>query len=272
MKKQVLFPILCASLMMFSASIASAQEADDAAPGVAAAGDVGGNAPAANPELKEEATAAPKTENKFITIVFGSGTLPALLWFSLFAVFGFYVYLVIDSAIVVRASKIMPQNLINEVEESMKEGDVVKALQCCEKEPGPMANILSAAFNHVEEGYEVIQESIETAADLEVERIMQKLTWFSVTGNISPMIGLLGTVMGMIMAFENLGTGAPDVGVLAITISFSLWTTAAGLCVAIPCIATYYLFRNNASRIVLRMEAITMELIKDLRNVQVVTE
>jgi len=271
MKKQVLFPILCASLMMFSASIVCAQEAGAAAPATTETmADLTPNAPAS--DVVDNSAPAAKTENKFMTILFGSGTLAAILWFSLFGALGFYVYLVIDSSIVVRASKIMPQSLINEVEEAMKEGDVVKALQCCEKEPGPMANILSAAFNHVEEGYEVIQESIETAADLEVERIMQKLTWFSVNGNISPMLGLLGTVMGMIMAFENLGTGQPDIGMLAITISFSLWTTAAGLCVAIPCIATYYIFRNNASRIVLRMEAITMELVKGLRNVQVVTE
>jgi biopolymer transport protein ExbB len=86
------------------------------------------------------------------------------------------------------------------------------------------------------------------------------------------MLGLLGTVQGMIMAFENIATGAPDTGALALSISQALWTTAAGLVVAIPTITFYYSIRNNANRLVLRMEAMTMELIKDLRNVEVVND
>ena len=82
----------------------------------------------------------------------------------------------------------------------------------------------------------------------------------------------LGTVQGMIMAFATLGQGAPDVGELAMNISQALFTTAGGLTIAVPCVAFYYIFRNSANRIVLRMEAITMELIKDLRNVEVVAE
>jgi len=98
------------------------------------------------------------------------------------------------------------------------------------------------------------------------------LTWLSVVGNIAPMLGLLGTVQGMIMAFANLGEGAPDVGILANNISQALFTTAGGLTIAVPCVAIYYAYRNNANKIILRMEAITMELIKDLRNVEVVED
>jgi biopolymer transport protein ExbB len=153
---------------------------------------------------------------------------------------------------------------------AMAEGDVMKALKSCESEPGPMANILSAGFSHVEEGFDVIQESIGAAADLETERIMQRLTWISVCANLAPMLGLLGTVQGMIMCFQTLATGAPDVGALALSISQALWTTAGGLTTAIPAITFYYSIRNNANRLILRMQAMTMELIKDLRNVEVV--
>jgi biopolymer transport protein ExbB/TolQ len=61
-------------------------------------------------------------------------------------------------------------------------------------------------------------------------------------------------------------------GALAINISQALYTTAAGLTIAVPCVAAYYSFRNNANTIILKMEAMTMELIKDLRNVEVVEE
>ena len=148
----------------------------------------------------------------------------------------------------------------------------MKALQACESEPGPLANILTAGFSHVEEGFDIIQESIGAAADLETERLMQRLTWISVCSNLAPMLGLLGTVQGMIMCFSTLATGAPDVGALAMNISQALWTTAAGLAIAIPSITFYYSIRNNANRLILRMQAMTMELIKDLRNVEVVTD
>ena len=62
------------------------------------------------------------------------------------------------------------------------------------------------------------------------------------------------------------------IGLLALAISQALWTTAAGLCVAIPAITSYTVYRNLANRTTLRMQAITMDLIKDLRNVEVVAE
>jgi biopolymer transport protein ExbB len=62
------------------------------------------------------------------------------------------------------------------------------------------------------------------------------------------------------------------VGVLAMNISQALFTTAGGLSIAVPCVAFYYIFRNSANKIVLQMEAMTIELIKDLRNVEVVEE
>ncbi len=205
-------------------------------------------------------------------VIAGSGALGVILWLTIFGAAGAGVYFVVDCIITIQTKRIMPQVLIDNVNEAMSEGDVLKALQCCENEPGPLANILTAGFSHVEEGFDIIQEAITTAADLETEKLMQKITWLSVVGNLSPMLGLLGTVQGMIAAFSTLGAGAPDVGLLAINISQALYTTAAGLSIAVPCVAVYYTFRNAANKIVLRMEAMTMELIKDLRNVEVVEE
>jgi biopolymer transport protein ExbB len=135
-----------------------------------------------------------------------------------------------------------------------------------------MANILAAAFQHVEEGFDVIQEAVDAAADLETERIMQRLTWISVCSNLAPSLGLLGTVQGMILCFATLASGVPDIGALAGNISQALWTTAGGLVVSIPSLTIFYSIRNNANRLILRMTALTMELIKDLRNVEVEAE
>ena len=277
MKKSHVPFILATGMILAAASFSLAQEAPaaDAAAPAAAAVAAPDAAPAAG-EIAASSDAAPASsasgDSVFYQVLFGSGPLGFLLWVALFAAMGYYVYLLVDSSILVRASKIMPQGLITNVESAMKEGDVVKALQFCENDPTPMAHILSAGFSHVEEGFEVIEQAISTAADMEIERLNQHLTWFSVDSNIAPMLGLLGTVQGMIMAFANISGGAPDFGVLAVNISQALWTTAAGLCTAIPCVVTFYFFRNKANRIVLQMEAITMELVKDLRNVEVVAE
>ncbi|MDD5706317.1 MAG: MotA/TolQ/ExbB proton channel family protein [Kiritimatiellae bacterium] len=280
MKQMLGIAVVCASLLALSHSVARAQDAaaPAAAPAVAAAapaGDAAAAAPAVAADTGlEPAKGATKDSKKSKTsmwaVISGSGWLGTVLWLGLFGSAAAAVYFIVDCSILIKPQKIMAQTLVDKVTAAMAEGDVLKALKACESEPGPLASILSAGFSHVEEGYDIIQEAISTAADIETERLMQRLTWISVCANIAPMLGLLGTVQGMIMAFEGLATGAPDVGALALAISQALWTTAAGLCVAIPAVTFYFAIRNNANRIILRMQAMTFELIKDLRNVEVV--
>ena len=208
----------------------------------------------------------------FMDVVFGSGVLGVILWAALFGDGAAAIYFAVDCWVLIKPNKIMPQTLIAKVQGAMAEGDVMKALNACKEEPSPMANILASAFQHVEEGFDIIQEAVNAAADLETERIMQRLTWISVCSNLAPSLGLLGTVQGMIMCFATLASGVPDIGALAGNISQALWTTAGGLVVSIPALTIFYSIRNNANRLILRMTALTMELIKDLRNVEVEPE
>lgn len=223
----------------------------------------------ASPDAKKGA-AKSKDSTSLIAVIFGSGWLGVVLWAALFGSGIASIYFVVDCSILMKPEKMIPASLVDKVSAAMAEGDVLKALKVCEGEPGPLANILSSGFQHVEEGFDVIQEAINTAADIENERMTQRINWISVCGNISPSLGLLGTVQGMIMAFEGLATGSPDVGALALAISQALWTTAGGLVVSIPSVCAFYIIRNNAARLVLRMSALTFELIKDLRHVEVV--
>jgi biopolymer transport protein ExbB len=211
-----------------------------------------------------------RTGMEFSSVLMSSGFMGVILWLAIFGAAGAGVYLCVDAAITVRPKRIMPDILVQNVTQAMAEGDVLKAMKHCEDEPGALANILTAGFSHVEEGYEIIEEAVSTAAELETERIAQKLNWISVVSNLAPMLGLLGTVQGMIAAFAGIAGGTPDVAYLALAIAQALYTTAAGLVIAIPCVSGYYFFRNRANTIVLRMQAMTMELIKDLRNVEVV--
>jgi biopolymer transport protein ExbB len=226
-------------------------------------------------ELNKDAEAdkAPPLDTSFWAVVVGSGSLGVILWLGLLGTLISMIYFTIDCSMTVKVQRIIPPSLIQKVTESMSQGDVVKALQQCKDEPSPMSNILVAAFSHVEEGFDTIQEAVSVAAEFESERLMQHISWLSVTASLAPMLGLLGTVQGMIAAFAGLATGgAANTGMLALAISQALWTTAGGLCVAIPAITSFTVFRNLANRMALRMQAITMDLIKDLRNVEVVAE
>ncbi|MEG1552389.1 MAG: MotA/TolQ/ExbB proton channel family protein [Kiritimatiellia bacterium] len=257
MKKMMMALVVCAFVFGagFTASSVYAQEA----------------APAATGEIVEKAdAAAPKGETSFFQVVFGSGLIGFLLWVALFASGGFAAYFIIDGYILVRPKRIMPQTLIDSVRAAMDDGDVMKAIELCDNEPSSMAKILKAGFSHVEEGFDVIDEAIGSAGDLEIEHMMQRLNWISVCANLAPMLGLLGTVQGMILTFASIATTGVEISSLSLTISQALYTTAAGLCVAIPSVAFFYALRNNANRLVLRMTVVTGDLIKNLRNVEVV--
>jgi len=207
----------------------------------------------------------------FIEVVRGGGPLGVILWIAIFATSVAGIALIVDAFITVRDIKIMPPELIVAVQESMQQGDVMKALQYCEEEPCPLSNILSAGFSNVEEGFDTIQDAVSVAAAMEEERLMQRVNYLNVVGNLAPMLGLLGTVQGMIAAFANLAAaGAAGGGALANSISQALYTTAFGLFIAIPALAFFYYFRNRASTIILTMERLTMDEIKILRNVEVV--
>jgi biopolymer transport protein ExbB len=169
----------------------------------------------------------------------------------------------------------MPADLQNAVKEAIDQGDVMKALDQCNKADNALSRILAVGFQNVQEGFDVIQEQVGVQADLESERLMQRVAYLNVCANLAPMLGLLGTVQGMIYAFATLATqqaGAAQQAMLAMNIAQALWTTAAGLCVAIPAVTFYTYFKNRAARIILNMEGQTMDAIKSLRNVEVVTE
>ena len=222
------------------------------------------------------APAAPKTEEanmNFLTIVLRAGWFGAVIWLSLIVCSAISVALIVDSYLTIQEKKIAPASLVEDVRNSLAQGDLLKALQHCDNTPVPLSRILKAGFTNAEEGFEVVQDAVGVAADLEGEKLLQRVTYLSVISNTTPMLGLIGTVQGMIFAFFNLGkmaAGAAQQAMLAINISHGLWATAVGLGTAVPAGIYFFFFKNRATRIILHMEALTLDLIKTLRNVEVV--
>ncbi|MFO7535609.1 MAG: MotA/TolQ/ExbB proton channel family protein [Kiritimatiellia bacterium] len=280
MKKWLTGFTVAAVLAMMGAAIPESAIAQDEAGGDAVVAAAAPAEDAGKMQLDKDvaagdAAAKTSTSPGFMDIVNSSGTMGTFLWLALLIALFAGIYFIVDGIILIRVNRVMPQTLLAKVREAMSQGDVALALESCKNEPCPMANILTAGFSHVEEGFDVIQEAIGISADFESEQMMQRIQYLTLVAAISPMLGLLGTVQGMIYAFFNLaimGSGAAQTGTLALNIGQALYTTAAGLCITIPVMSVYHILRNKANKIILRMQAHTMELVKDLRNVEVVSE
>ncbi|MFA4945195.1 MAG: MotA/TolQ/ExbB proton channel family protein [Lentisphaeria bacterium] len=207
----------------------------------------------------------------FANVVFGGGIVNLLCWIALFSISAATLALVIDGLLAVKRPKLLPAELVEGVRDSLNRGDLSSAMQTCEVNPSPLSRILLTAFANIEEGYEVIQEAVTSSAEMENEKLLQRVNYLNVCGQLGPMLGLLGTVVGMVMAFAGLASasGASRAAVLATAISTALWTTVVGLLVAIPALLAYTLLKNHATRIILEMEATVLDLIKVLRTAEV---
>ncbi len=230
-------------------------------------------APAGGDAAAAEAESIPGSPG-FVEIVFEGGAVNTVIWIMIFITSAATLALIIDAVITVKRDKLMPEELVEGVRESLNEGDLDAAVEACENNPCPLSTILMVGFSNITEGYEVIQEAIASAAEIENEKLMQRINYLNLCGQISPMLGLLGTVTGMVRAFASLASssGAAKAALLANSISTALWTTAVGLIIAVPALLAFTLIKNYATRLVLEIEATTIDLIKVLRGAEVEEE
>ena len=222
--------------------------------------------PEANPMAGQ-----PKADFMNIVIKGDPKPINQIIWLLLLGVSIATFAQIIDAAMQVKREKLIPFHLVDGVRSCLQEGDLEGAIATCEENPGPLSNILLAGFSQITEGFAVIQETIVKASELETEKIMQKLNFLNIYGQMGPMLGLLGTVTGMVAAFNGLATmtGAGKAAMLAISIAGALWTTIAGLLISIPALLGFTIFRNQAIKIIIETEQTVIDLIKTLRNAEV---
>jgi len=257
---------------VFSAALTFAQDA--AAPAAPAAA-----APAAAPAGGDSGAPAKSdlgvyADSSFWGVVKNSGTIGIIIWLGLFGTSLATLALIIDSFITLRRSKLMPPELIATVRQCLNDGDLGGAIEACEGINCPLTVILLSGFSNVSEGFDVIQDSVGATADIESEKLMQRVNYLNLCAAIAPMLGLMGTVTGMVDAFAALGTatGALKAAILASSISQALYTTAVGLLAAVPAILGFTFIRNYTSQNILMMESLTFDLLKVLRNAEVVND
>ena len=159
------------------------------------------------PAYAQEAAEEPaKSGTSFLSVVFGGTAMDLIVWLMIFLTSLATLALIIDSCVCIRAVKIMPADLIESVKNSLAEGDLGAAMEACEATPGPLSNILMSGFNSITEGYDVVLDSVSSQASIETEKLMQRVNYLNLCGQLAPMFGLMGTVTGMVSAFGSLGT------------------------------------------------------------------
>jgi len=165
------------------------------------------------------------------------------------------------------ARKIAPPHLLATVWKQLKAGEMDGAHLRTLKQSSPLGRILAAGLGNAYHGREVMKESIQEAAGHVVHDLERYLNTLGTIAAIAPLLGLLGTVVGMIKVFAEIMTqGTGNASALAGGISEALITTAAGLTVAIPALVMHRYFTGKIDGIVVELEQETIKLVDALHS------
>lgn len=166
-------------------------------------------------------------------------------------------------------AKINIERFMDGISNTLKRNRIMEAIDLCEKTPGPIAYIIKAGILKHDRSRQEIKEAIEDAGIYEVPRLEKNLGALATIAHISPLLGLLGTVTGMVRAFQIIQEKAGSLhpvspGDLAGGIWEALITTAAGLIVAIPTFVAYNYLVSRVKGFIVEMERTATELINIL--------
>lgn len=160
------------------------------------------------------------------------------------------VYFIVQNSLATREKVLLRPDMMPEFIQLMKDKKIVEAHSLCKENETLFTYVFGAGLERCSTTREInftkVKEAIDEASTEEITAYMKPIDYLSIIGATSPMLGLLGTVSGMIKAFQTIGsTGMGKPELLASNIGEALMTTAAGLCIAIPSMLAYYYFRNG---------------------------
>ena len=238
--------LAAAALMAFTANIASAQEAE--APEQAATEEVA-EAPAA-PAETAAAPEVPLTQALKTKFIQGGPGFMSIIIICL--VLG--LALSIERILYLSFSKTNTKKLIADVEKALAEGGIEKAKDVCREARGPVASIYYQGLMHYDQGIDVVEKNIVSYGSVQNSELESGLSWISLFIAIAPSLGFLGTVIGMIQAFDDIEkAGDISPNVVAGGMKVALITTVAGLIVAM----ILQVFYNY---ILAKIESITIDM------------
>ncbi|GAB4152576.1 MAG: hypothetical protein Kow00107_03110 [Planctomycetota bacterium] len=202
-------------------------------------------------------------DKSLVTIIFESGWPEwVLILLSVVA-----LALIIQILVTVRREKLVPPDVLAEVETLIDEGSFEDALSLCETEDSFFTRIIGAGLAKIDRGFDSMVDAVSEVGEEQATILHQQVGYLSLIGSTATMLGLFGTVYGMIGSFNVIATkvGGATAADLANEISTALVTTFTGLCIAIPTTAVYVIIRNRVTRVILEVNAITGELLEKMR-------
>jgi len=168
--------------------------------------------------------------------------------------------------LLVRHKRIIPAKTLIEVKHRVERGEIDDARLACEKSASSLGRILLAGLESADAGREIIRERLEDRGVRESGELMRYLNVLSTVAGVAPLLGLLGTVTGMIRLFGVISLEGPgNPASMATGIAEALITTAAGLTVAIPSYVAYRYFTSRAERLVGEMEESALFLLEHIQ-------
>ena len=190
---------------------------------------------------------------------------PIMFPLGLLSILGIAV--VIEKLINLRRPKILLQEVIGCVESLGRPEDVPMAIKICERHNAPLANIVRAGLEESQVQGGDVRQVMEDVGRREVKRLERYLVVLETVAAASPLLGLLGTVLGMIKVFSVISVaGVGEAGLLSGGIAEALITTAFGLSIGIPALIAYNLFDSKVDNMVIQVEAYSHLLLKQLAN------
>lgn len=213
------------------------------------------------------APATPRSTSLFQQFFWTGNALGiALIWLLLlmsFVSISFAIKLFIDC----RRTVLIPVASVNRFKALLAEKRFRSAIEHAAQDRSYLGRLMSAALGEATFGYNAMARVIEDAGEAETRRLLRPVEYLNVVGNLAPMIGLFGTVYGMIEAFEALvaSGGKPDPATLAAGIGTALITTFWGLVVAMPALAAYALIRNKIDALTSEGITVAADLIKPFK-------
>ena len=252
--KKFFMILAAAALMAFTANIASAQEAE--APEQAATEEVA-EAPAA-PAETAAAPEVPLTQALKTKFIQGGPGFMSIIIICL--VLG--LALSIERILYLSFSKTNTKKLIADVEKALAEGGIEKAKDVCREARGPVASIYYQGLMHYDQGIDVVEKNIVSYGSVQNSELESGLSWISLFIAIAPSLGFLGTVIGMIQAFDDIQkAGDISPNIVAGGMKVALITTVAGLIVAMILQVFYNYILAKIESITIDMEDSSISLV-----------
>ena len=202
-----------------------------------------------------------------IDLIFSGGTGSILIISVLFIMLFVAMYIYFERIFAIKAASKIDSNFMNQIRDHVTNGKLEAAQILCAQTDSPVARLTAKGVSRIGKPLDDINTAIENAGTLEVYKLEKNVSVLATVAGAAPMIGFLGTVIGMILAFHEMASsgGQAEMGSLAAGIYTAMTTTVAGLIVGIIAYIGYNHLVNRTDKVVHKMEANAVEFL-DLLN------